>query len=88
VNASLFCSTVASRTLSSRREGRVGFEKDPGVLLFDHLVVLSGLGNNAEPEVRFRPSLLGDQTQAARFRSLLRGRDELPHGLNRVVGEC
>jgi hypothetical protein len=35
-----------------------------------------------------RPYLLGDQPQTARLGGLLRGRDDVLHGLNRAVGEC
>jgi PASTA domain len=68
--------------------GRLWFEEDTGTLLFDHLVVLSRQRNDADLQVRLRSCPLGDHPQTRRLRNLVRGRDNLLHGLNRAIGEC
>src|SRR5688572_22747440 len=70
------------------QRGRLRFEEDADSLLLDHLVVLSRQRNDAELQVRPRRRPLGDQPQSARFRELVRGRNDVAHGLNRIVGEC
>src|SRR5437667_6375810 len=68
--------------------GRLRFEEDAGSLFVDHLVILSGQWNDAEVEIRLRACPFGNHPQTARLGSLVRGRNDALHGLNRVVGEC
>src|SRR5919198_996132 len=68
--------------------GRLRLEKYSSSLLLDHLVVLGRQRNDAELEVRLRPRPFGDQPQTARLGSLVGRRNDVLHGLNRVVGEC
>jgi hypothetical protein len=67
---------------------RLWFEEDTGTLLFDHLVVLRRQRNDADLQVRLRSCPLGDHPQTRRLRNLVRGRDNVLHGLNRAIGEC
>ena len=87
VNETVFCSTVASRSLSSRSGRGRRLEEHSRSLGLDYLVVLARQGGDGDLDVRLGPDLVGDHSQPARLRRPIT-RNDLLHDLNRSIGEC